>query len=181
MGLTLTKVKLVELGCADNSHGSAVLLNTVEVSLVRFWVLVIDFIAVSIVFEGSLLSSMPILVESTFNISVDLSSPDCGKGAESTWSFNVSNATNNFHWRAFNNGSCVYNVLLDDLLTFSALLVLDNVSHTGLVAHEGSQVDWFRLVIFWPVSNATTMVLSSSLWEVGKRTLPWVLELSMRH
>jgi hypothetical protein len=62
----------------------------------------------------------------------------------------------------------VDNILLDDLLTLSALLVLDSVGHTSLVAHESGQMDWFASIILGPVSDTTAMVLSSSLGEIGK-------------
>jgi len=62
----------------------------------------------------------------------------------------------------------VDNILLDDLLTLSALLELDSVGHTSLVAHEGGQMDWLASIILGPVSDTAAMVLSSSLGEIGK-------------
>jgi hypothetical protein len=41
----------------------------------------------------------------------------------------------------------VDNILLDDLLTFTALLVFNDVSHTSLVADESSEVNWLGSII----------------------------------
>jgi len=73
------------------------------------------------------------------------------------------------------------NILLDDLLTFSALLVLDDVSHTGLVSHEGSKMDWLGWIILGEVSYATSVVLGTSLWQESKGAMSWMFELSVRH
>jgi hypothetical protein len=41
----------------------------------------------------------------------------------------------------------VDDILLDGLLTLTALLILDDVGHAGLVAHEGGKVDGLALVV----------------------------------
>jgi hypothetical protein len=70
----------------------------------------------------------------------------------------------------------VNNVLLDHLLAFTTLLVLHDVGHTGLVAHERGEVDWLGLVVLGEVSDATAVVSCASLGEVseGARTRAFV-------
>jgi hypothetical protein len=41
----------------------------------------------------------------------------------------------------------VDDILLDGLLTLTALLILDDVGHASLVAAEGSKVDGLALVV----------------------------------
>jgi len=166
--LELSKVELVQLSSTDNADGSAVSLHAIEISLDGFWVAVCYFEAVNVLLESVLLGCIVVSVESTLHIVLDLLSPDSGKGTESTWSVNVSDHADNFHWWTLDNGASVHNILLDNLFTFTTFLILNTVSHACLVAHEGGEMDWFALVILWPVSDATTMVLGSSLWEVGK-------------
>jgi hypothetical protein len=72
----------------------------------------------------------------------------------------------------------VDDVLLEDLLTFTTLLIFNDVSHTSLVADEGSEVDWLGLVILGEVSYTTSMMLRTSLWQVGQGAVSWVLKLS---
>ena len=179
--LELAEVEFVNLGGADDTDGRAVFLNTLKISLDGLGVLVFMLEAVDVLLEGVLLGSVPVLVESSLNILVDVLGPDSGEGTESTWGLNVSDHTDDLHWWALNNRGSMHNILLDDLLTFSTLLVLDTMGHASLVAHEGSEMNWLCLVILWPMSDTASVMLGSSLWEVGKRTLPWVLKLSMGH
>ena len=181
VGLHLSEVELVDLGGADHADGGAVLLHALEVSLDGLWILVVLLEAVNVVLEGVLLGGVVVLVESSLHSSIDLLSPHGGQGTESSWGLNVSDHTDDLHGWALNDGGGVNDILLDDLLTLTTLLELDDVGHAGLVAHEGSEVDWLGLVVLWPVSNATSVVLSSSLWHVSERALSWVLELSVRH
>jgi hypothetical protein len=41
----------------------------------------------------------------------------------------------------------VYPVSVDELLSFTTLLDLDNVGHTGLVSNEGSEMDLLGWVV----------------------------------
>ncbi len=113
----------------------------------RFLVLSIVLVLVSVLGEGLLLGVNPVLVESALDFIVELGSPDGLEGTETTGGFDVTNETDNLDWWAFKDGCGVDNILLDDLLTFTTLLVLDDVSHTSLVADEGSKVDWLGSII----------------------------------
>jgi len=101
--LELAEVKFVNLGSGDNTDGGAVLLDALEVSLDGFWVLVVMLEAVNILLESILLGGVPVLVESSLDILVDLLGPDGGESSESTWSLDISDHTDNLHWWALNN------------------------------------------------------------------------------
>jgi len=75
----------------------------------------------------------------------------------------------------------MHNILLDHLLSFTTLLVLDDVSHAGLVTHEGSEVDGGRGVVAGERSNATVMMSGPALGQEGEGTATGVFELTMGH
>jgi len=101
--LLLAKIELVKLGSADNADNRAVFGNAGEVSLVGLGIVFIAFEAVSVVLEGVLLGSVPVLVESTLNVTLDVASEDSGKSTESTRSLNVADDTDDSHWWTFND------------------------------------------------------------------------------
>jgi len=164
VSLHLSEVELINLTGANNTDSNAVFLHALKVSLDGLGVAIILLEALTVVLESGLFGSVVVLVETSLNAGIDLLGPDGGEGAEASWGLDVSDHTNDLHWWALNDGGGVNDILLDDLLTFTTLLELDDVSHTGFVSHEGSKMDWLFGVVLWPVSNATTVVLSSSLW-----------------
>jgi len=147
VSLVLTEGELADLGGANDTDDGSVLLDTLsiarEVSLGRL----VLILAVNILGEGLLLGVHPVLVESALNVGVHVLGPSCSKGAETTGSLNVTNHTDDLHGWALNDGGGVDNILLDGLLTLTTLLILDNVGHTGLIAHKGSKVDGLGGVI----------------------------------
>ena len=76
---------------------------------------------------------------------------------------------------------CSSDLFLEDFLSFTTLVVLDDVGHAGLVTNESSEVAWLGLVVLGPVLAATSVVLRASLWHEAERTVSWVLELAVRH
>ena len=177
LGLVLSELELADLGGADHSDNGAVLLDAVEV--LGDWSVGSLLVSLGILGEGSLLGSGPVLVESSLDILVELLGPDGGEGTESSWGLEVADDTNDLHWWALDNRAGMYPISLDELLTLTTLLDLDNVGHTGLVTAEGSKVDLLLLVVAWEGSNASSVVSGSSLWKVGQGTKSWVLVLSV--
>jgi len=68
--------------------------------------------------------------------------PNGGKLAKAARGLNVTNEANNLHWRAFDDGSGLNDIFLEDLLTLTTLVVFNDVGHASLVADESSKVDW---------------------------------------
>ena len=181
VSLLLSKLALLDLSGADDSDDLAVFLDSLDVSV---WVLLglgVLLVLLGVVGESLSLGNVVVLVESSDDVDWKLLSPDGGQSSESSWGLNVSNHTDDLHWWGFNNGDGLADILLEDLLTLSLLEVSDGVSHTSLVAHEGSKVNWLGFVVLWEVSNLTLIVLGSSLWKVTQMTASWMLKLSVRH
>lgn len=147
VSLVLSESKLANLGGANNADNMAVLGNSLDVLL--HWSLGSFLVSIGILGESLLLGSSPVLVESSLNILIELLSPNGAKSTHSTGSLDVSNETNDLHWWAFNNGDRVYPISVDQFLTLTSLLNLDDVTHTGLVSAESSKVDLLGCIILW--------------------------------
>lgn len=61
------------------------------------------------------LEILPVLVEATTAFFRQMLGPDCSKGTETEWSFDVSNNTDNDHWWGFQDGDSLNDFLLVDL------------------------------------------------------------------
>jgi hypothetical protein len=181
VALNLAEVELIDLGSAKDADGAAVLLDTFEVALDGALALVVLLEAISVLGEGLLLGVHPVLVEATLDVVVELGSPDGGECAHAAGSLDIADHTDDLHGRALNNGARLDDVLLDELLAFATLEVLDNVSHTGLVAHKGSKVDGLGLIVLGEVTYATTVVAGTALGEIGEGALTRVFKLTVRH
>jgi len=118
-----------------------VLLDSLEVSLDGLLGLVVFLPPLGVLGECLLLSSLPVLVESPLDFIRDLLSPDGGQCPQTSGSLDVPDQSNDLHGGALDNSDWFDDVLLDDLLAFSLLVMSGNVGHAGLVADEGGQVD----------------------------------------
>ena len=181
VSLVLAEGELADLGGANNTHDAGVLLDALEVTLVVGLGVGVLVLAVNVLAEGLLLGVHPVLVESALHISVQVLGEDSGEGAETTWGLNVADESNDLHGRGLDDGGRVDHILLDGLLALTTLLVLDDVGHAGLVAHEGGQVHGLAGVVAGERSNAATVVTGASLGQVSQRAASWVLVLSVGH
>jgi len=177
MGLALTELEHVDLGSAQDADGRAVLLDLSDFALGD----TIGNLLLVTSLESLLLGHVPVLVEATLDVLVELVGPDSLESAETTGSVDVTNETDDLHGRALNNRARVDDILLDELLAFTTFEVLDNVSHASLVAHKGGKVDGLASDVTGEMSYAAAMMASTTLGEVGKGTATGVLEFTMRH
>jgi len=76
VGLVLSEAELADLGGADNTHNSGVLLNASNISLNGSLGLVVFLVAVGVLGEGLLLGVHPVLVETSLHVLVQLLGPD---------------------------------------------------------------------------------------------------------
>ena len=181
VSLVLAEAELADLSGAENANDTGVLLNALEITgEVSLGGLVL-VLAVDVLAESLLLGLHPVLVETALDVVVQVLGEHGGEGTETAGGLSVSDDTNNLHRRALEDGGGVDNILLDGLLTLTTLLVLDDVGHAGLVAHEGGKVNGLGGVVAGEGSDAAAMVACATLGKVGKRTTPGVLELSVRH
>lgn len=166
--LVLSELELADLGGNENTDDGTVLLDSLKISLDGGLGLVVFLESGGVLGEGLLLGGHPVLVEASLDVLVELGSPDGGKGTETTGSLDVTDHTDDLDGGALNNGGGVDNVLLDDLLTFTTLLVLDDVSHTSLVADESGKVDGLGSIVLGEMSYTASMMAGTSLGQIGE-------------
>jgi len=147
LSLGLSELELSNLGGSKNSDNGTVLGDTVNVSLDGFLGVLGLLIAIVVLAECLLFGSHPVFVHATLDIGIEVLGPDGGKSSKTTWCLNITDHTDNLHGWAFNNGAGVDDIFLDHLLTFTSFLVLNDVSHTGLVSHECGHMRLVGLVI----------------------------------
>jgi len=181
VSLMHSQFKEVVLGSAENSDGRGVLLDTGDVTVNGVLVLLVNLVLFGVLGVGLVLRVSPVLVESTHDLLVHLLSHNSLEGTEATGGLDVSDHTDNLHWGALNDGGGVNDVLLENLLTVTAFEVFDAMSHTGLEAHKGGQVDGFGRIVTGEVPYATTVMLCSSLGDKAQGAVPGRFKLTVRH
>jgi hypothetical protein len=181
LGLVLAELELADLGSGNNTNYGAVLLDALNLSVDGVLVLLVELVLESLLGEGLLLCVHPVLVEAALDIVVKVGSPDSLEGTETTRSLDVTDHTDDLHGRALNDGAGVHDILLDDLLTFTALLILDDVSHAGLVADKGREVDGLGSVVLGEVSYAASVVACSASGHETQVAVTGLLVFTMRH
>ena len=168
LSLSLSEVKLAELGGGEDSDNLAVLSDSIKISVDGFLALLFFLPSLGILGEGLLLGVNPVLVESSLEFLWDVLSPNGGECSETSWGFDVTNNTNDFHGWGFDDGDWLDDISLDDLLTFSLLVMSGDVGHTSLVTNEGGKMDWCLNIISWERSYSSSVVSCSSSWQVGE-------------
>jgi len=168
VGLVLSELELAVLGGANDSDGGGVLGDSGDVAVNGLLVLLVDGVLLGVLGEGLLLGVGPVLVEAALDVVVEVLGEHGLQGAEATGGLDVTDHTDDLHGGALNDGGGVDDVLLEDLLTVTALEVLDTVGHASLEAHKGGHVDGLFAVISGEVTNAATVVLGSSLGDESK-------------
>jgi hypothetical protein len=141
VGLVLTEGDLADLGGAENTDGSSVLLDALKITRVMGLGGDVLVFTVNVLGESLLLGVHPVLVESALHIGVEVLSEDGRECAGTAGGLDVSYDSNDLHRRALNDRDGVDDILLDGLLTLASFLIFDDVGHAGLVAHEGGKVN----------------------------------------
>jgi len=174
----LAELQLADLGVGKNAHDLAVLLDTLKL---KFDILGLLSTLLSVLGESLSLGAIPVLVESALDLIRQVTSPHSGEGTKTIRGLNISDNTDNSHRRGLKDGNSLNSVLLVKLRA-RALDLTDNVSHTGLVSHEGSHVDRsLGVSVLGEGADATAMVLSSLLGKILQRTASRMFELTVRH
>ena len=176
VGLLLADLSLRNLGVHDGSDDLAVLLGSGDLG----GHLVVVGVSLGVLGESLLLGLEPVLVESASALVAQVLGPDRGQSSEAVGGLNVTNETNADHRRGLQDRDGLSDLLLVQLGT-GLLDITEDVSHTSLVAHEGSQVARLGLIILGEGLDLTLEVLCSLSGEETQRTAAGVLELSMRH
>jgi len=179
--LVLSESELADLGGAEDSDDLAVLADSVGVSGNGALVLGIELVLLGVLGEGLLGGVAVVSVHASLGVFIEVLGPDGGELSAASWCVDVTDHTDNLHGGSLNNGKSVDDILLDHLFTFTTFLVLDTVSHTGLVSHEGGDVRGVGGVISRPGSNSSSVMASSSLGEETEMATSGVFKLTVRH
>jgi hypothetical protein len=178
MGLLLTKRGLSDLGVGEDTDDGAVLLHSLE--------LTVDGLAVAlrvllgVLGEGLLLGLVPVLVETSLDLVGKVLGPHGGEGTKASWGLDVTNGTNNDHWRSVNNGGGLNNLTLVHLGATS-VKVTDSGGHTRLVTKEGSHGHWLALVVLREGLDLTSVTGSSLSRKESKGSVSGFFVFTMRH
>jgi len=181
LGLVLSELELADLGGGNNTNYRAVLLDALHLSVDGVLVLLVALVLEGLLGESLLLGVHPVFVEAALDIVVKVGSPDSLEGTETTRSLDVTDHTDDLHGRALNDGAGVHDILLDDLLTFTAFLIFDDVGHASLVADKGSEVDGLGSIILGEVSYAASVVACSTSGHETQVAVTGLLVFTMRH
>lgn len=177
--LLLSKRETLHLGVADGSDVLGVFLDHGDISLDGL-LAVLGLPSLGSLGEGLLLGAVPASVESSLGLVGDVVGPD---GLDGSWSFgglDVTGKTDDLEWRALDDGDGFDDLLLVD--GGSWLLGLsDDVSHTGLEAHEGSKVNWLGSIILGKGLDLTSWPGASLFRQELKGAVSWCGELTMGH
>lgn len=142
--LLLSEVELVHLGVGNDSDDGTVFLDSFEWDLdVLGGILGNSLLVLG---EGLSLGGLPVLVESSQGVLVQLVGPDGGQGSQSSWGFDVSDDSDNNDGWGFDDGDGFDDFLLVQLGTW-LINISDDMTHTSLESSEGSQVDWLLDII----------------------------------
>jgi len=130
--------------------------------------------------EGTLLGSVPVLVEAPAALLSKMLSKDSPQAARAMWGLNVAGNTNNDNRGALQDSDGFQHFLLVGL---GSLLVGDtgDVGHPCLVAWEGSQMDGLLRIILGEGLYLRPMLGNPSLWCECHGPMAGSVELPMRH
>merc|ERR1712038_2131345 len=123
---------------------------------------------------------LPILVESTFAFNIDMLSPNCFQGSQTTWGFNVANHSNTHHRWSLKNGNSFDN-LASTAFTSRTINLTNNMRHTSFKAQKGRQMAWFLSIILREGLHLTTMALGTFFGIESHGSMARCRKLTMRH
>jgi len=179
VSLLLSKRKTLHLGVADSSNGLGVLLDHSDVS-VDGLLAILRLPSLGSLGEGLLLGAVPASVESSSGLVGNVAGPDGLDGSWSVGGLDVTGETDDLEWWGLDDSDGFDDLLLVDGRAWLFGLS-DDVSHTGLEAHEGSKVDWLGSIILGEGLNLTSWPGASLFRQELKGAVSWCGELTMGH
>ena len=176
VGLLLTELSLRHLGVHDGSDDLAVLLSSGDLGSH----LVVVSVSLGVLGEGLLLGLVPVLVEASSALVAQVLGPDRSQSSQTLGGLGVTNETNAHHGGSLQDSDSLGDLLLVKLGT-RLVHISQDVGHTSLVAHEGSQVARLGLIVLGEGLDLALEVLGSLSREETKGSASGMFELSMRH
>merc|ERR1719347_1352389 len=114
MSLLLPASEDLHLSVHDHSDCSAILFHLIQILFNHLLAKIISPLSAGLS-EGFLLGLRPVLIKPSLAFLADVLSPDGLQSSKTSWSFDVSNDSNGYHWRSFYDGNCFNNFLLVNL------------------------------------------------------------------
>jgi len=176
VSLLLANLDLADLSVDNDTDDGAVLLDALELAENGLGTI---GVLLGVLGEGLLLGAVPVLVEATLELLGQVLGPDGSKGAKTAGSLDVTNNTDNDHGRSLDDGDSLDNLLLVHLGT-GTVQVTNNMGHTGLVTHEGSQVDGLGGIILREGLGLSAVTGSALARQEAQGTVTWSFELAVR-
>mmetsp|Transcript_144990 Transcript_144990/g.205183 ORF Transcript_144990/g.205183 Transcript_144990/m.205183 type:complete len:259 (+) Transcript_144990:530-1306(+) len=170
----------VHLRVTNSTNHLAVLLGSFDLCVHGSSLLAFLTPLLLILGEGLLLGIMPILVETPLALLRQMTSPNRGQSTEATRSFHVSHEAHHPHWWTLQNGHWLYDLFLVQLGAWSVHLS-DNVGHSCLVAHEGSEVGLLGCIVLRKALDLAVMMPSALPGQKSQGSVTRALKLSVRH
>ncbi len=174
----LLEAGLLNLGVSEDTDNRAELADTLELALDELTVILL--VVGGVLLESLTLGAVPVLVEAALEVVGLVVSPDSGEGTETAGGLGVTNNTANNHSGSLDDGDGLDGLLLIKTRTGLGNLTED-VGHTSLVAHEGSEVARLGSIVLGERADLTLVVDSALAGVEGKGTVTGVLELTVRH
>lgn len=178
VSLLLLETSLSDLGVGEDTNDSAVLADALE--LAGNALTAVLGVLLGVLGESLLLGAVPVLVEATLDLIGQVLGPNSGEGSETSWCLDVTDNTNNDHWWSLDDCDSLNDLTLVHLRSGS-VEVSDDVRHTGLVTHEGSEVDGLLSIVLGESLYLSAVSGSPLSGQETQRTMSWVLKFTVRH
>jgi len=141
-------------------------------------VLLVTLVLEGVLGEGLSLAAIPIFIEAPLAFFRDVLGPDSGQRSESLRSIDVSDNSDGDHGWCFKDSDGLDHFLLVKFR--SRLFNLSNdVSATGLVAHESGQMWLLRVVILGKALDFSFASVCPLFWQKTERTTSWCFKFSV--
>lgn len=175
VSLLLANLDLADLSVDNDTDDSAVLLDALELAEDGLGTV---GVLLGVLSEGLLLGAVPVLVEATLELLGQVLGPDGGQRAETAGSLDVTDNTDNNHGGGLDDGDGLDDLLLVHLGT-GTVQVTDDVGHTGLVTHEGGQVDGLGGIILGEGLGLTLVAGSTLAGQETQGSVTWPFEFTV--
>mmetsp|Transcript_38214 Transcript_38214/g.151315 ORF Transcript_38214/g.151315 Transcript_38214/m.151315 type:complete len:325 (-) Transcript_38214:86-1060(-) len=175
--LLLTEVELSHLRMSNDSHNRAVLLNHINIGLV---VTSLTIHGLGVILESLLLRQMPILVEPSDDLIVQMLREHSIQCSKPTRSLDVSNNSYNHHRRSLHHRHGVHHLLLVNLRS-RLIHVPHHMRHSSLVRQKRRQVTRLRGIILGKRLYPSAVTPRPLPRKKPKRSMSRSFELTVRH
>mmetsp|Transcript_7897 Transcript_7897/g.14616 ORF Transcript_7897/g.14616 Transcript_7897/m.14616 type:complete len:321 (-) Transcript_7897:177-1139(-) len=152
MSLLQPKIELLHLGVGNNTDNGAEFLDAFQLGINVLAAIL--RVLLGILGEGLLLGSVPVLVQASLELFVQVLGKDSCESAKAIGGFDVSDHTYDDHGGSFNdrNGIDDFTLVHEGTRTIHTT---DDVSHTGFVSSERGKVRGIARVVLGEGTNAS--------------------------